>query len=54
MELEHSFAGRDRGVMADVSSKLISVAGLPVLKRIAVPAGARLAALAAVVIWRRR
>ena len=36
------------------SLDLLSVAGLPVLKRIAAPAGALLAALAAVVIWRRR
>jgi len=36
------------------SLDLLSVAGLPVLKRIAAPAGALLAALAAVLIWRRR
>jgi LPXTG-motif cell wall-anchored protein len=30
------------------------VAGLPVLKRIAAPAGALLAMLAGVLIWRRR
>src|ERR1700729_1237758 len=33
---------------------LLQVAGLPVLKRIAVPAGALLAVLAGVLIWRRR
>ena len=36
------------------SLNLLQVAGLPVLKRIAVPAGAVLAALAGVLIWRRR
>jgi len=36
------------------SLNLLGVAGLPVLKRIAAPAGALLAALAAVLIWRRR
>jgi uncharacterized protein len=36
------------------SLDLFSVAGLPVLKRIAAPAGALLALLAAAVIWRRR
>jgi uncharacterized protein len=36
------------------SLNLLSVAGLPVLKRIAVPAGALLAVLGAVLIWRRR
>jgi uncharacterized protein len=36
------------------SLNLLSVAGLPVLKRIAAPAGALLAVLAAVLIWRRR
>ena len=36
------------------SLDLLSVAGLPVLKRIAAPAGALLAALAAVLLWRRR
>jgi uncharacterized protein len=36
------------------SLNLLGVAGLPVLKRVAVPAGALLAALAAVLIWRRR
>jgi carbon monoxide dehydrogenase subunit G len=33
---------------------LLSVAGLPVLKRIAAPAGALLAVLAVVLVWRRR
>jgi LPXTG-motif cell wall-anchored protein len=33
---------------------LLQVAGLPVLKRIAAPAGALLAVLAGVLIWRRR
>ena len=36
------------------SLNLLQVAGLPVLKRIAVPAGALLAVLAGVLIWRRR
>jgi uncharacterized protein len=36
------------------SLNLLSVAGLPVLKRIAVPAGALLAVLGAVLIWCRR
>jgi carbon monoxide dehydrogenase subunit G len=36
------------------SLNLLKVAGLPVLKRIAAPAGALLAVLAAVLIWRRR
>jgi uncharacterized protein len=36
------------------SLNLLQVAGLPVLKRIAAPAGALLAVLAAVLIWRRR
>jgi carbon monoxide dehydrogenase subunit G len=36
------------------SLDLLSVAGLPVPKRIAAPAGALLAALAAVLLWRRR
>jgi uncharacterized protein len=36
------------------SLNLLSVAGLPVLKRIAAPAGALLAVLGAVLIWRRR
>jgi uncharacterized protein len=36
------------------SLNLLKVAGLPVLKRIAAPAGALLAILAAVLIWRRR
>ena len=39
---------------AEDSLNLLQVAGLPVLKRIAVPAGALLAALAGVLIWRRR
>jgi uncharacterized protein len=39
---------------SDDSLNLLQVAGLPVLKRIAVPAGALLAVLAAVLIWRRR
>jgi uncharacterized protein len=39
---------------AEDSLDLLSVAGLPVLKRIAAPAGTVLAALAIVVIWRRR
>ena len=38
----------------DDSLNLLQVAGLPVLKRIAVPAGALLAVLAGVLIWRRR
>ena len=38
----------------DDSLNLLEVAGLPVLKRIAVPAGALLAVLAGVLIWRRR
>jgi carbon monoxide dehydrogenase subunit G len=38
----------------DDSLDLLQVAGLPVLKRIAVPAGALLAVLAGVLIWRRR
>jgi carbon monoxide dehydrogenase subunit G len=38
----------------DDSLNLLEVAGLPVLKRIAAPAGALLAVLAAVLIWRRR
>ena len=36
------------------SLNLLDVAGLPVLKRIAAPAGALLAVLATVLIWRRR
>jgi len=36
------------------SVNLLNVAGLPVLKRIAAPAGALLAVLAGVLIWRRR
>jgi uncharacterized protein len=36
------------------SLNLLSVAGLPVLKRIAAPAGALLAIVAGVLIWRRR
>ncbi len=36
------------------SLNLLQVAGLPVLKRIAAPAGALLAVLTAVLIWRRR
>ena len=36
------------------SLNLLKVAGLPVLKRIAAPAGALMAVLAAVLIWRRR
>jgi uncharacterized protein len=36
------------------SLNLLQVAGLPVLKRIAAPAGALLAVLAVVLIWRRR
>jgi hypothetical protein len=36
------------------SLNLLGVAALPVLKRIAAPAGALLAVLAAVLIWRRR
>jgi uncharacterized protein len=36
------------------SLNLLQVAGLPVLKRLAAPAGALLAALAGVLIWRRR
>jgi uncharacterized protein len=39
---------------AEDSLNLLKVAGLPVLKRIAAPAGALLAALGAVLIWRRR
>jgi carbon monoxide dehydrogenase subunit G len=39
---------------AEDSLNLLKVAGLPVLKRIAATAGALLAVLAAVVIWRRR
>ena len=39
---------------AEDSLDLLSVAGLPVLKRIAAPAGALLAMLAAVLVWRRR
>jgi carbon monoxide dehydrogenase subunit G len=38
----------------DDSLNLLQVAGLPVLKRVAPAAGALLAALAAVLIWRRR
>jgi carbon monoxide dehydrogenase subunit G len=38
----------------DDSLNLLEVAGLPVLKRIAAPAGALLAVLAGVLIWRRR
>jgi uncharacterized protein len=38
----------------DDSLNLLQVAGLPVLKRIAAPAGALLAVLAGVLIWRRR
>ena len=38
----------------DDAINLVSVAGLPVLKRIAAPAGVLLAALAAVLVWRRR
>jgi carbon monoxide dehydrogenase subunit G len=36
------------------SLNLLQVAGLPVLKRIAIPAGALLAVLGGVLIWRRR
>ncbi|MGD0554634.1 MAG: SRPBCC family protein [Streptosporangiaceae bacterium] len=36
------------------SLNLLSVAGLPVLKRVAAPAGALVAVLATVLIWRRR
>jgi uncharacterized protein len=39
---------------SDDSLNLLQVAGLPVLKRIAAPAGALLAVLAGVLIWRRR
>jgi carbon monoxide dehydrogenase subunit G len=39
---------------AEDSLDLFSVAGLPVLKRIAAPAGALLALLTAALIWRRR
>jgi carbon monoxide dehydrogenase subunit G len=39
---------------SDDSLNLLQVAGLPVLKRIAAPAGALLAMLAGVLIWRRR
>jgi len=39
---------------AEDSLNLLKVAGLPVLKRIAAPAGALLAVLGAVLIWRRR
>jgi carbon monoxide dehydrogenase subunit G len=39
---------------SDGSLNLLSVAGLPVLKRIAAPAGALMAAIAVVLIWRRR
>jgi carbon monoxide dehydrogenase subunit G len=39
---------------AEDSLNLLQVAGLPVLKRIAAPAGALLAVLAGVLIWRRR
>jgi uncharacterized protein len=39
---------------SEASLNLLSVAGLPVLKRIAAPAGALLAVLAGVLIWRRR
>ena len=39
---------------AEDSLNLLKVAGLPVLKRIAAPAGALLAVLAAGLIWRRR
>jgi carbon monoxide dehydrogenase subunit G len=38
----------------DDSLNLLSVASLPVLKRIAAPAGALIAVLASVLIWRRR
>jgi carbon monoxide dehydrogenase subunit G len=38
----------------DDSLNLLEVAGLPVLKRIAAPAGALLVVLAGVLIWRRR
>jgi carbon monoxide dehydrogenase subunit G len=38
----------------DDSLNLLEVAGLPVLKRIAAPAGVLLAVLAGVLIWRRR
>jgi len=38
----------------DDSLNLLQVAGLPVLKRVAAPAGALLAVLAGVLIWRRR
>jgi hypothetical protein len=41
-------------VRSEDSLNLLQVAGLPVLKRIAAPAGALLAVLAAVLIWRRR
>jgi carbon monoxide dehydrogenase subunit G len=41
-------------VRSEDSLNLLQVAGLPVLKRIAAPAGVLLAALAAALIWRRR
>ena len=41
-------------VSSEDSLNLLKVAGLPVLKRIAAPAGALLAVLGAVLIWRRR
>jgi carbon monoxide dehydrogenase subunit G len=41
-------------VTGEDSLNLLQVAGLPVLKRIAVPAGALLAVLGGVLIWRRR
>jgi hypothetical protein len=39
---------------AEQTLDLLSVAGLPVLKRIAAPVGGLVAVLAAVLIWRRR
>jgi uncharacterized protein len=47
-------AGTAVSALREDSLNLPDVAGLPVLKRVAVPAGALLAALAAVLIWRRR
>jgi carbon monoxide dehydrogenase subunit G len=41
-------------VSSEDSLNLLKVAGLPVLKRIAAPAGALLSVLAVVLIWRRR
>jgi carbon monoxide dehydrogenase subunit G len=41
-------------VASEDSLNLLKVAGLPVLKRIAAPAGALLSVLAVVLIWRRR